>query len=145
MTPQELAAKLNGCEYGSEIDRATEHAARADGLVVVFGASDDLIEFRGAIHDEAGAYEGGEVAVDSAGILPEFEDEAGYPDAKDRLRGWFQREPRAMTVTANWDQDGYSWTYTTEIPHETFEVMDDGERYCRGIVFRLADAEAPHV
>ena len=35
-----------------------------------------------------------------------------------------------------------AWTYMTDIPHATFDVMDDGELYCRGIVFALADLTA---
>lgn len=47
---------------------------------------------------------------------------------------------RAAIVEAVWDNDGYSWTYKTDIPHETFEVLEDGEKYCRGIVFYLHEA-----
>ena len=32
-----------------------------------------------------------------------------------------------------------SWSYLTDIPHKTFDIMEDGEIYCRGIVFSLDD------
>lgn len=32
-----------------------------------------------------------------------------------------------------------TWAYVTEIPHETFMVYEDGESYCRGIVFSIDD------
>lgn len=59
MTAAELAALLNGREYRKEMSRDEEQVAKAAGLVVVFGASDDLMELRGAISDEVGCYDGG--------------------------------------------------------------------------------------
>lgn len=50
---------LNGREYGDEITREEEAMAKAHGLVVVFGYSDDNMEFCGAITDEVGCYDGG--------------------------------------------------------------------------------------
>jgi hypothetical protein len=38
-----------------------------------------------------------------------------------------------------WGKDDTSWSYETDIPHATFDVLEDGEVYCRGIVFALAD------
>lgn len=141
MNAKELAAKLTGREYRSEITSAEAILAKAAGLVVVFGASDDLVEFRGAIDDEMGAP--GIVTVDSQGVLPDFEvlldDCHGAPDAKERLRKYFKREG-GQGIDALWDrEEPYSWTFKTDIPHETFEIVEDGEPYCRGIVFALAD------
>lgn len=140
MDAKELAAKLSGCEYRDEMTRDEERAAKAAGLVVVFGASDDLMEFRGAIDDEIGCCGGGEAFVDERGLLAPFE--AIDRDDKDGLREWFRREARAVKIAAVWDRDGYSWIYETGIPHAAFDVMEDGEKYCRGIVFRLPGAAA---
>src|SRR5215472_10913763 len=60
MTKEKLAKQLDGHEYCEEISAVIEAEAKEADLVIVFGNSDDLIEFRGAIHDEAGCYEGGE-------------------------------------------------------------------------------------
>lgn len=46
-------------------------------------------------------------------------------------------------VKINWCKDGYSWTYDTDIPHECFDVYEDGEKYCRGIVFSISDVRSP--
>jgi hypothetical protein len=140
MTPQELAAQLTGIEYPPRLKTETTVAAKADGLVVVFGGSDDLVEFRGAIYDEIGAYGGTTFTIDAEGPIPDFDSlEKNDREAKDRLREYFRREGRGKEIEAVWDQDGYSWTYKTDIPHATFEVVEDGEKYCRGIVFALAD------
>ena len=58
MTKEELAALINGRKYRHELTDKEEKAAKDARLVVVFGASDDLMEFRGAINDECGAYDG---------------------------------------------------------------------------------------
>ena len=51
---REFANRLSGREYMSEISAEEEREAREKGLVIVFGYSDDCIEFRGAIDDELG-------------------------------------------------------------------------------------------
>lgn len=55
LTKESLALKLNNCQIDEEISKTDEQEAKKNNLVVVFGASDDLIEFRGAINDEQGA------------------------------------------------------------------------------------------
>ena len=138
MNAKELAMLLTGREYGQEIDRTDEHQAKAAGLVVAFGASDDLLEFRGAIYDEVGCYGGGTATVDQKGLLPDFEDIDR--DDKDEMRDYFKRENSGAVIRAAWEgEPGYSWIISTDVPHETFEIVEDGEPYCRGIVFALAD------
>lgn len=141
MNAKELAALLTGREYRDEITREEEAQAKAAGLVAAFGASDDLLELRGAIHDEAGTYGGGQVRVDRAGVIPSFEDIDR--DDKEELRRYFKRENGGVEIVAAWEgEPGYSWIIKTSIPHETFEIVEDGDSYCRGIVFALADVPA---
>jgi hypothetical protein len=134
MTPNDFAAILGGT-YPFDLTRDQNAEAQAHGLVVVFGASDDLMEFRGSIVDEFGCY-GGDIAyVDPKGMLPERD----QIEDDDTLRDYFARQPRAVGIEALWASEGdYSWTYRTEIPHATFEITEDGEPYCRGLVFSLA-------
>ena len=137
MDAKELAAKLNGREYCREITDEEVRQAKEAGLVVVFGASDDLIEFRGAIRDEGDCYDGGTVLIDTKGVLPSW-DEAS--ESEESAQEYFERKAKARTITALWAKEpGYSWTYKTDIPHETFEIVEDGEPYCRGIVFNIGD------
>lgn len=58
MNAKELAAALNNSVYPFRIHKDFIDAAKEAGLVIVYGASDDLMEFEGAIRDELGAYEG---------------------------------------------------------------------------------------
>ena len=52
---------------------------------------------------------------------------------------YFARErEKAKTIKAVWhDKGGPCWTFETDIPHETFTVMEDGEPFCVGIVFSM--------
>lgn len=132
MTPQEMAAALDGRQYLDKTTKAEEALAKEHGLVIVFGASDDLMEFRGAVFDEIGAYEGATAYFTRGGLLTNDCDNDDCPHFK-------KLKKAATTVEAKWDSDGYSWTYATAIPHATFDILEDGEKYCRGIVFALAD------
>lgn len=136
MTKESLAAELNGREYGDEMTEAEELEAKRAGLVVVFGYSDDNTEFRGAINDELGCYNGGEFKVDQKGVLPERE----QIDDDEVLKDYFKREENAVTIEALWCKEKhYSWTYKTSVTHATFDIMEDGGKYCRGIVINLKD------
>jgi len=136
MTAKDLAEKLNNVEYPVRIDPELNKLAKINGLVIVYGASDDLMEFDGAISDEVGCCDGGKALIDREGLLPDRES----IDDDDELEDFFQRKGRAKIIEALWCKEkGYSWTYETDIPHATFEVKEDGETYCRGIVFSLND------
>jgi hypothetical protein len=113
MTKESLAEMLNDRPMGDEISEGEEILAEAAGLVVVFGGSDDLCEMRGAIHDELDCYDGGDTRI-----------------KRKKLEMLWCNEPP------------YSWTYRTTIPHATFDVLEDGKKYCRGIVFSLNELEA---
>ena len=58
-TIDEFAMLITGNEHRYELTKEQEEIARESGLVVCFGASDDLLELRGLIYDEVDAYEGG--------------------------------------------------------------------------------------
>lgn len=133
MTPVEAAAQLNNCQYREEGDANLFKRMKEDGLVAVYGASDDLMEFEGAIRDELSAWEGTTAYLDANGLL--------HNDCEnDRCPHFEKLKAGAATIKAIWDKDGFSWVYETAIPHVTFEVMEDDEPYCRGIVFALKDA-----
>jgi hypothetical protein len=141
MTKETLAARLTGREYTNEITEAEEKLAKSAGLVVIFGASDNLCELRGAIDDEVGVYAGGVLLFTADGLLPELDrddmevlEKHGAAGAVKALRH------AAIKIDATWGgEPGYSWTYKTDTPHATFEVMEDGEHYCRGIVIDLKE------
>lgn len=137
MTKEQLAAQLNGREIGNELEPFEEKSAKDNDLVVVFGYSDDNTEFRGAFYEEIGSYGGAEIEFTRAGI---FRDE----DDNEVLEKYSAKVP-FNKIEAVWcpkDEQGNvfaSWAYKTEIPHSTFDIMEDGELFCRGIVFSVND------
>ena len=141
MNAKELAALLNGREYGSEITKPEEAVAKAAGLVVVFGYSDDNVELRGAVHDEIAAYEGATYRMCADGILHNWPRDGEEAWSESEAEAYFKsKQSGFMEIVAVWMPDETtSWAYRTEIPHKTFDVMEDGEVFCRGIVFALSD------
>lgn len=133
ITKEQLAAPLNGREIGNEITQQEAAQAKNAGLLVIFGASDDLIEFYGAFTDEGDCYNGGKFKLHRGGILADHEDcECDYC-------GYKAAAEKCVDLEAVWNSDGYSWTYKTELPHASFDILEDGEKYCRGIVITAAD------
>jgi len=133
MTKEQLAEKLNGREYGDEITAAEESQTKAAGLVVIFGASDDLCEFKGAISEEADCFNGGNIKIHAGGILHSHECDCEHC-------GYKTIAAKCATIEAVWcETPDISWTYKTALPHATFEIMEDGGKYCRGIVIDVAD------
>lgn len=125
MDAKELANKLDGRTYGDTFKDVLQEA-KENGLVIVTGASDDLMEFQGAIEDEGGCFEGGKVYFDKDGVSQDG-------------------TPRANVIEAVWN-DGMNrsglwalWTYKTEIPCEKFDIWEEGDVYCVGLVFSIED------
>ena len=55
---------------------------------------------------------------------------------------FIQAREKAQTIKAVCrDSGGPCWTFETDTPHETFTIMEDGEPWCIGIVFSMADLE----
>lgn len=141
MTRDEAAALLNGFEYPAREIEQHHKTLAAAGLVAAFGMSDDLLEFRGAIYDEVGAYDGTAALIDTEGLIPSFDAVSDEGD-ETQMASYFRRKPNGVGIEALWSPDEIdaSWLIKTPIPHATFDILEDGDLYCRGVVFALADA-----
>lgn len=131
MTIKEFAQMLNGRSEDYVMVLGESKQAKELGFVVVYGYSDDNAEFEGAISNEVGCYNGGEIYLDKNGIFEDCEEECKYSK---------EAKKACKCIEAAWDDsDGeYAWTYKTDIPHETFDVLDEeGNKWCRGIVFDI--------
>lgn len=127
MTKEELADQLNGNEYRSEYTKEQMKLAKENSLVIVHGASDDLIEFEGGISDEYGSFEGGSVRITKKHNIKEAK-----PDSENVIHGfWCPKNDEGKVIA--------SWVFSTDIPHSTFKIMEDDEVYCIGLVFSLSD------
>lgn len=134
LTIKDLAQRLNGRQYGEELSSREVCEARDRGFVVVYGYSDDNVEFNGAITDEVGAWGGAEIYFNEKGILPEPHcdcDECPYYEAAKEV---------AYNIVATRDAEkgnGSVWRFYTEIPHETFCIYEDDRLFGEGIVFDI--------
>jgi len=131
MTKEQFAELLNGREYGRDEIVTTDEAklAKSNRLVVVFGESDDIMMFRGAIDGECDAYEGGTAYLSTDGLFENKCSNTHCPYAK-------KEEEKLKSVTAFFGIDP-AWRYETDISHAMFDIFEDGEVYCRGIVFDI--------
>ena len=133
MTAKELAQRLDGREYGSAIIKEEMDAAKAAGLVVVYGASDDLIEFEGAIYDEVGAFCPTTVYLAKTGIFRKpdrlCDEVPNCPYCKEAMA-------KCKTIFGSY---GCYWAFETKIPCERFKIYDEGELFCEGLVFSVDD------
>lgn len=132
MDIKEFAESISGKEYAyPQFTKEEIETAKENGFVIVCGASDDLMEFDGAIRDEGYCFDGGEVWFSRESVCQEDEGRGEiYPNC----------------INAVWDGDTENghlvpWSYETDIPHETYIIYEDGAPYCRGIVFSIDDVQ----
>ena len=145
MKKEEFAQFLDGLQNGVEIGDYEKIQAEKNKLLVCF-ISDDLLKLKGLIFDEFVVDErdtkyhlyigeGGDLTCISQIEIEEIKEIlAGYnlgfilPKIPIKIQ-WC---PKELDCT---------WLITTNIPHATFDVINGGELYCRGIVLELTDIE----
>lgn len=128
MELKEFAKKIDGKEYGYQIFSDEEiQIAKDNGFIIVYGMSDDLMEFEGVMRDEGGCFDGGEVYFNRDLVCCDDDEKDMFPNCIKAL--WYKGKDKEGNTIA--------WTYETVIPHETFMIYEDGEPYCRGIVFHV--------
>lgn len=153
LTKEELAARLDGRSYRNEITQEEEKLAKENRLVAIFGASDDLIELRGAINEELGL--ASFIRLSRKGI-PESDCKAGDECAcyKKWLTAALKRR-EVLEIPIHWGGEGMdslaynmlgkpTWCFDCENlegKFATFDILDeydgDKEYFCRGIVIDL--------
>lgn len=138
MTAKEFAEMLSGREYGMEIAGDESRLAAESGLIALYGYSDDNVEIVGAYRDEVGAYNGATIFLTKTGVL---QDPACDCAENCNCPYFTQAKNDAKTVEAVWGKGGASWTFKTDIPHEEFNIYEDGELFCVGIVLSVEDLE----
>lgn len=138
LTKEALATRINGREYLEETTREDLSAAKAAGLVIAYGASDDLLEVSGAWNDEFGAWEGTEIEFTDGLLVPTDEEFKTMSKFGVHL-------PAVHWLKAEWcpeDEPGLSWRITCSLPSAPFMIYEDGEPFCRGVVFAAPSTEA---
>jgi hypothetical protein len=143
MNTKEWATKLNGIEYPADEIYRQDKEIKADGLIVAYGMSDDLLEFGGMIHDEVGAWEGQTVKLTPK---PSLFNEDENKETFEYKRMEIAQFPKIIAIWAPRDKDNKvwaSWDISTDLPsYEVFNIMEDGELFGRGIIFEAKAIEA---
>ena len=127
---KELSNTVGSDDSWFDLTPSQKEFCKAHDIVVVYGYSDDNVEFDGAIREEVGAWEGAEIYVDVNGPIEPCECECKYYKAA---------MENAKRINAFWYLDDWAWEFRTDIPHETFEFYSDGDPYCKGIIFYKKD------
>jgi hypothetical protein len=130
----EFANLLNGRQMDYEMTAEEEKQAEQLGFVVVFGYSDDVALLRGAIRGSVDCIDGGPIYFKYPSLLKNRCQDNRCPYFEQGKKG-------AKVIEAVWCDYGYSWVYKTDIPHATFDIMEDGEKFCRGIVFDIKNLQ----
>lgn len=121
MKKEQLVKKLNGIEYRTDIPKELLRIASEKKLLIIHAASDDLVIIDGFISDELDAFRGVEFYISSNGEV----------SLNDGIGGEMVEAifcPKYLNTL---------WLFETDIPHATFDIMEDGELYCRGLVIDL--------
>lgn len=128
MELKEFAKMIDGRQYGYPIFTKEElQIAKDNRIVIVTGASDDLVELEGAITDEGGCWEGGKIcvkAIPDGAIVHNCE----RSDVFSFIAKWCEKDENGNIIP---------WTYDVPIEHETFMIYEGIEPYCKGFVFRV--------
>lgn len=123
-----FAKKLNGKTYQyPQFTKDELQYAKKNGIVILYGASDDLVEMDGVVCDEGGCFDGNTLF-----ITPE-----GFSEEKGVQIDIFWCSKEKLTEM----NEIITWTYEIKIPHETFMIYDEEEPYCKGLVFYAKDLE----
>ncbi len=117
------AAELNNRNERNVVPAALE---AVKGLVVVYAASDDLVEIEGAMTQEIGAFNGVKLTAS-------------------KTQGFFETAADESDIEFRWcdDNSGDSvcpWSVICNLPHRKFDILDD-EGYVSsvGIVLHIDD------
>lgn len=130
MTPEEFAKRLDGRAYPFSLSTWEKEAAVEAGIYVLVGCSDYLLEVHGAEREELDDTTVLFDPVERKLLVSECEfDDCPY---------FLPLRDRAVAVRATYsDRDG--WRFRTDIPHSTFDVLEDEDDedsvICRGVVF----------
>lgn len=145
LTKERLAEMLNGRDMTLEYDTPTWKDVQ-DNLVVLYGHSDDLIEVRGAVHDEMNRYECTQFALVLAGEQIDDGENVVIMDTPSIMllsEDYDQsNNPRLITVRySSVDNTQADWEFETDMPHATFMLNKKGKPFCKGIVIDLDEIE----
>ena len=156
-TIEDLAKLLDGNEYRDEtyneygIDVCD--ICKKNKWIIIYGASDDLIEFNGFIDDEDGANDGALCKLVKPGdFYLEDEIDETYKKAKDYMFVPINEEELEVIKNNNYTNNcviemlwcpggtNMSWQVNVRgVPFAKFNVMEDDEVYCEAAIIDISN------
>jgi hypothetical protein len=136
---KELQKEYDGMNISSTYNtfKRDQKKLKSLGIVVVYGHSDDCVEFEGAIYDETYNVEN---YVTGNGLLENdcSDDECPFFE---RYKDALIKSGEAKLITAKYGNGNGTWKIETDIPHLKFKIIEQ----CRdeilendGILFYLS-------
>ena len=160
LTKEQLAALLDGGEYRAGISKEIGKTAKENNLVIITGASDDLIELHGAIHEEIGATVN--IFLTRKGVPVSDCDEGDDCPYFKKWKTTALKQGSIKEIEVYWDgecgrktlsPEEYAalgkptWCFKTTLPHAVFSMYDtegdDRDFFCRGMVIDLDEVFPP--
>jgi len=144
ITLNEYAKMLNGRDCQPNLTTEELLLAKQRGFVVVYGDSDDRVEFEGAIREEG--HTNPLIKKAPAGTLVLSKDGRLLEEGSEDYTRHLLQNCNVIRVYY-YGEDKIPWTFDTKIPHEIFRTYDGGydvelendwDEYQRCIVFELS-------
>lgn len=126
LTKEYVALIINGRQYRDEIPNELREHKDFKKFVICHFSSDDNFVVDGHNIDEAGMYDGGTAYFSKNGLISEFDDEDESIITQHYL-----------TVHTDSRADGF--IMSSEIPNASFNINEDDDRYCKGLVFDFSE------
>lgn len=117
MLIKDFVSKIDGFEYPANKLYQLSNEAKENGFLIIFGMSDDLLVMQGLINNEIDANNGTQVKVGTIGV-------------------------NVNVIWAPQDKPNTSWEIKVDCPHETFNIMEDGDVYCIAVIIHKDDLNA---
>jgi len=135
---QEFRDLLHGRQNGKVLFQKEENIASMNGWTVIYGCSDDLIEFEGYISEEMSQYGSDSLHIvkkkDSLEVLDDYD----YNNINQKFEEYNIKLP-SVKILFNNNHDDYYWYIYSDVPYLSFDIMEDDEKFCRGIIIDKID------
>ena len=132
----EFAKRLDGRQYRHEVTSDEETEAGFHHLLVLFASSDDLLEMRGTINDEIGAYNGTHIKVSRDGkfFSSKYEVEQERQSVNFlKTKGYKIVGPARINVELKWSDT--HWVVRSDAENQApFQIFEDDRIFGYGLV-----------
>lgn len=122
---KEIKSRIDKIDIKQEIPKDVQVLAKDNNILIAYGGSDDLLELRGAINEEYGAWEGFDPRVMSGDGRREIE---------------VLKKLLSIDLVMNWcpnDELSGNFTLKEGVEFEEFDIIEDEEVFCRGVIVQM--------